>query len=85
MRADANKVELLCHHGRHGDVSTPDRSLPSGGNTRALSLDKPAGQGENQDMAAVEKQFEGFVTSDPEILGGEPGPGRYKIAAGDGA
>ena len=36
-------------------------------------------------MAAVEKQFEGFVTSDPEILGGEPGTGRYKIAAGDGA
>ena len=23
-------------------------------------------------MAAVEKQFEGYVTSDPEILGGEP-------------
>ena len=34
------------------------------------ALDKPAGQGEN--MAAVEKQFEGYVTSDAEILGGEP-------------
>jgi hypothetical protein len=40
--------------------------------TRALSLDKPAAQGKNQGMAAVEKQFEGYVISDPEILGGEP-------------
>jgi uncharacterized protein (DUF433 family) len=36
------------------------------------ALDKPAGQGENQNMAAVEKKFERYVTSDPEILGGEP-------------
>ena len=36
------------------------------------ALDKPAGQGENQNMAAVGKKFEGYVTSDPEILGGEP-------------
>ena len=49
--------------------------------TRALSLDKPAAQGKNQGMAAVEKQFEGYVTSDPEILGGEPGTGRYEAAA----
>jgi uncharacterized protein (DUF433 family) len=36
------------------------------------ALDKPAGQGENQNMAAVERKFERYVTSDPEILGGEP-------------
>jgi uncharacterized protein (DUF433 family) len=35
-------------------------------------LDKPASHDENENMTAVEKQFESFVTSDPEILGGEP-------------
>lgn len=35
-------------------------------------LDKTAGHDENESMAAVEKRFEDYVTSDPEILGGEP-------------